>query len=314
MSDLARGAQIVLADCLGAREGESLLVLTDPSRRGIGEALYRKGQELGLRSHLLIMPETEISGAEPPALVAAAMKEAQIVVCPTRYSLTHTTARREAAERGARVATMPGITEEMFGAGAITADYREVARLSDQVTEILSRGRWARIEKEGRVLEMSLEGREGISSNGLYHRPGSSGNLPTGEAYIAPVEGTAQGSVIIDGSLGGLGVVTGPLEVHFDKGLAVDFSGPDADWLRERLSSPQARNLAELGVGTNRKARLIGNLLEDEKVYGTIHIAFGSNATFGGTVSAGVHIDGIILGATLMVDGKVLVRGGEVLI
>ncbi len=314
MSGLRKGAGIVLADCLGAQPGETLLVVTDPSRRRIGEAVYRRGLELGLLSHLLVMPETEISGAEPPALVAEAMKNASIVVCPTRFSLTHTAARREASERGARVATMPGITEEMFGAGAITADYREVAALSDRVTEILSRGERARIEKDGRALDMSLAGRRGVSSNGLYHSPGSSGNLPTGEGYIAPVEGTAEGTVVIDGSLGGLGVVSGPLEVRFEKGLAVEFSGPDAEWLRSRLSTPESRNLAELGVGTNRKARLMGNLLEDEKVYGTIHIAFGSNATFGGTVSAGLHIDGIILGATLIVDGRVLVTGGDVVV
>ncbi|MFA6506421.1 MAG: hypothetical protein WCT14_09995, partial [Treponemataceae bacterium] len=71
--------------------------------------------------------------------------------------------------------------------------------------------------------------------------------------------------------------------------------------------------VAELGIGTNDKATLIGNLLEDEKVYGTVHLAFGSNATFGGTISAGVHIDGIMLNPTLTVDGRVIVRGGKVL-
>jgi leucyl aminopeptidase (aminopeptidase T) len=258
------------------------------------------------------MPETGTHGAEPPALAAEAMKNADIVVCPTRFSLTHTAARKAACGRGARVATMPDITEDMFGAGAITADYREVAVLSDRIADILSRGERVRIEKDGRVLEMSLAGRNGISSSGLYHLPGSSGNLPTGEAYIAPLEGTAEGSIVIDGSLAGLGVVSGPLEVRIEKGLAVGFSGPDAGWLEAKLPSPEARNVGELGIGTNEKARLIGNLLEDEKVYGTIHVAFGTNATFGGTVSAGVHIDGIVLGATLTVDGRVVVAGGKV--
>ena len=95
----------------------------------------------------------------------------------------------------------------------------------------------------------------------------------------------------------------------------MEFFGPEAQWLEERLGpGPASRNLGELGLGTNEKARLIGNLLEDEKVYGTAHVAFGSNATFGGTVSAGVHIDGIILGAVVSVDGQVVVRDGKVLI
>ncbi|QQO08906.1 aminopeptidase [Breznakiella homolactica] len=312
--DIRKGARIVIADCLGAKPGETFLVVTDPSKQNIGEALYKEALELGLTAHYLLMPETGTNGAEPTTVVSEAMKHADVIVCPTRYSLTHTNARKEAAARGARIATMPGITEDMFGAGAITADYKKVAALSDKVTEILSRGENARIEKDGKILEMSLKGRNGVSSNGLYHTPGSSGNLPTGEGYIAPLEGTANGTIIVDGSLAGFGKVTGPLEITIENGKAVSFSGPEAEWMEKTLASPEARNVAELGVGTNDMARITGVILEDEKVYGTIHVAFGSNATFGGTVSAGVHIDGIILGATLSIDGQVIVRDGKVLV
>jgi leucyl aminopeptidase (aminopeptidase T) len=312
--DIRKGARIVIADCLGGKKGETLLVVTDDAKKTIGEALFAEAAALGLKAHLLVMPETGTNGAEPPALVAEAMKNADIVVCPTRFSLTHTAARKAACEKGARIATMPDISEEMFSSGAITADYKEVAVLSDRVTALLTRGERVRIEKDGRVLEMSIAGRKGISSSGLYHSPGSSGNLPTGESYIAPVEGTAEGKIVIDGSLAERGVVTGPLEVAIEKGVAVGFTGPDGNWLEEKLSTPSSRNVGELGIGTNGKARLIGNLLEDEKVYGTIHVAFGSNATFGGTVSAGVHIDGIVLGATLSIDGRVVVKDGKVLV
>jgi leucyl aminopeptidase (aminopeptidase T) len=313
--DIQKGARIVIADCLGGKPEETLLVVTDPPERAIGEALYREAIELGLSAHMIIMPATGRSGAEPTAIVANAMKNADIVVCPTKFSLTHTSARKAACEEGARIATMPEITEEMFSHGAITADYREVAALSDRLTAVLTAGEMVRIEKEGRVLELSIRGRKGVSSNGLYHSKGSSGNLPTGEAYIAPLEGTAEGVVLIDGSLAEFGLVSGPLEIRIEKGLAVEFNGPEAHWLEERLGpGPASRNLGELGLGTNKKARLIGNLLEDEKVYGTAHVAFGSNATFGGAVSAGVHIDGIILGAVVSVDGQVVVRDGEILI
>ena len=208
--DIQKGARIVISDCLGGKPEETILVVTDPPQRTIGEALYREAVELGLRAHLIVMPVTGRSGAEPTAIVADAMKKADIVVCPTKYSLTHTAARKKACERGARIATMPDITEEMFSHGALTADYREVAALSDRLTAILTAGEMVRIEKDGRVLELSIRGRKGISSNGLYHVKGSSGNLPTGEAYIAPVEGTAEGVVLVDGSLAEFGVVSGP--------------------------------------------------------------------------------------------------------
>jgi leucyl aminopeptidase (aminopeptidase T) len=310
--DISRGARIVLEDCLAARPGERLLVVTDTGKRAIGEALFEAGRGLRLEAAIIVTEPTAVSGAEPAAAVAAAMKASDIVVCPTTHSITHTVARKAACEAGARVATMPGITEEMFVRGAITADYRQVAALSDRIAAILTEGRTARIEKDGRVLELSLAGRRGISSNGLYHRKGESGNLPTGEGYIAPVEGVGEGQLLIDGSLGELGRLRGPLEVWIEGGRAVRFEGPDADWLEARLSvKPEARCIGELGIGTNDKAILSGNLLEDEKVYGTVHVAFGSNATFGGTVSAGVHIDGVMLNAVLSVDGRVLVRDGR---
>ncbi len=313
--DIRKGARIVLVDCLGSRAGERLLVVTDTNKRAIGEALFDEACALGLDAALIVTQPTGTSGAEPVAAVAAAMKASDIVVCPTTHSLTHTAARKAASDAGARVATMPGVTEEMFVRGAITADYREVAARSDRLAEILTRGEAVRIEKDGRILELSIGGRAAISSNGLYHRRGASGNLPTGEAYVAPVEGTARGRFVIDGSLAELGRLTGPLEVWVDQGMAVRFEGPDAAWLERRLGSkPEARNIGELGIGTNDKAVLSGNLLEDEKIYGTVHIAFGSNATFGGAVSAGVHIDGVMLDAVLSVDGRILVRAGRLLV
>jgi len=312
--DIGRGARIVLQDCLGARAGERVLVVTDTGKRAIGEALFEEACGLGLEAALIVTAPTGTSGAEPMAAVAAAMKASDIVVCPTTHSLTHTAARKAASEAGARVATMPGITEQMFVRGAITADYREVAAVSDRLARILSQGESVRIEKEGRVLELSIAGRKAVSSNGQYRERGASGNLPTGEAYVAPVEGTAAGRLLIDGSLGELGRVHGPLEVWVEDGRAVRFAGPDAAWLEAKLGpSPEARNIGELGIGTNDKALLSGNLLEDEKVYGTVHVAFGSNATFGGTVSAGVHIDGIMLNAVLSVDGQAIVAGGKLL-
>jgi leucyl aminopeptidase (aminopeptidase T) len=312
--DIEKGARIVLADCLAARAGESILIVTDTGKRAIGEALFDTARKLGLKAALMVSEPTGTSGAEPLPAVAEAMKKSDIVVCPTTFSLTHTAARKAASEAGARVATMPGITEEMFARGAITADYRQVADLSDKLTAILSAGENVRIEKQGHVLELSIKGRTAISSNGLYHTRGASGNLPTGESYIAPLEGTARGSLLIDGSLAEFGVLHGPLTVEIEQGRAVRFSGPDAAWLEKRLATPEARNVGELGLGTNDKAILCGNILEDEKVYGTVHVAFGSNATFGGTVSAGIHIDGIILNALVSVDGRVIVRDGKVIV
>jgi leucyl aminopeptidase (aminopeptidase T) len=312
--DIESVARIVFLDCLGAKPGKQLLVVTDTEKKDVGEILFEAARVLGLKAVLLVMESTAAHGAEPPSAVAEAMKHCDLVVCPTRYSLTHTRARMEACQQGARIATMPNISEEMFSSGAMTADYGQIAYFTDRLKERLDRASRVRIEYRGRVLELSIEGRLAISSNGRFHDPGSSGNLPTGEAYLAPVEGSAEGRLLIDGSLAELGLLSSPLEVVVEKGRAIDFSGPDAKSL-EHLLGPveEARNIGELGIGTNPKARLSGNILVDEKIYGTAHIAFGSNATFGGLINAGVHIDGIMIKPAVYLDGELLVQDGKII-
>jgi leucyl aminopeptidase (aminopeptidase T) len=212
---------------------------------------------------------------------------------------------------------MPGITEDMFFHGPITADYNQVEALTKKVTAILDPAKSAELRSGGgsSVLRMSLEGRKGIVSSGVYRNRGESGNLPSGESYIAPVEGSAEGEALIDGSFVGLGILASPLKLFFEKGQMVKAEGPDAERLLKMLGdNPLARNLAELGIGTNNKARVTGVILEDEKIYGTVHIALGSNDTFGGAVAAGIHVDGIITRPELLVDGQIIVSGGKVLV
>lgn len=311
-TDALRSARIVFIECMNAGRDERVLIVTDTEKRAIGETFFAGAVELGLSAALLVMLPTGTHGAEPPDNVAAAMKHSDVVLCPTAFSMTHTRARKEACEAGARVATMPNIAAEMLDGGALTADYGEVARLSDAAAAKLSAAQSAKLITGGRTLEMSISGRTAISSNGHYHAPGSGGNLPTGEAYIAPQEGSANGVLVVDGSIAGLGTVSGPLEITIENGYAVRFEGPDAERLQQALGpSRAARNVAELGIGTNDKARLWGNVLEDEKVYGTVHLAFGSNATFGGTVSAGVHIDCVATRPELYLDGRQVVKDGR---
>lgn len=308
-------AKRLLLTCMALEKGEKLLVVTDTSAVTIGEALFQAGEELGALPVLIKIPPTGRHGAEPPLPVAAAMEKSDVVLCPTQYSLTHTQARLKACEAGARVATMPGITEEMFFEGAVAADYEEVARRTTALAGLLSEAKIAVLVKDGLELKLSLEGRRGIASTGLYRRPGEAGNLPSGEAYIAPVEGSAEGETIIDGSIAGIGRLSGPIRVVIKEGVLVEAQGPEGQQLLKLLGdSPEARNLAELGIGTNDRAKVSGIILEDEKVYGTVHLAFGDNATFGGKVRAGVHIDGVILNPDLYLDGKLVVSQGKIML
>lgn len=308
--ELKNIAKNVLDSCLAVKAGEEVLVIIDDTRVKIGQALYEGAKELGCEAMLVVMQERELSGAEPPKAIAEAMKTADVVIAPTAKSLTHTNARIQAAAAGTRVATMPGITEEMFSQGAMTADYAEVEKLTAKVTELLTKASVARIEKEDCVLTIRLDGRDGVPSPGVYREAGKCGNLPSGEAYIAPLENGSDGEMIIDGSMVGIGKLDAPLRMKIRDGKLYEISGEKSEMIQVLLKNEQNATLGELGIGTNEKAVLNGIILEDEKVYGTVHIAFGTNTSFGGTNKAECHMDGIILKPTLYLDDTLVIDQG----
>ena len=313
MTQLAGACLVAVRDCLGLRAGEQLLVVTDPTRRTIAAALAAAGRECGAEVVLVEMAERAQSGAEPPGAVTAAMCAADAVLCPTAKSLTHTKARRDAVAAGARVGTMPGITEEIL-IRTMAVDYRRVVDDTRRVTELLTAGKTARLTNPaGTDLLLPIDGIAAIASTGVITQKGAWGNLPSGEAYLRPEEGKASGVLVVDGAMAGIGLVHGPLVVRIAEGRAVSFEGPDAARLQELLDKhgPLGRTVAELGVGTNYGARLTGEILEDEKVAGTAHVAFGNNASMGGTVTVAVHLDGIVLRPTLRIDDRVVLEDGR---
>ena len=314
MNQLVKTAEGVLSSCLAVKKGEEVLIVTDDTRKEIGEALYEAAGNLGCEKLLIVMNERELSGQEPPKAVAAAMKSADVVIAPTAQSLTHTNARIEAARAGTRVATMPGITEEMFSQGAMTADYSKVEELTAVVTEMLSKASVARIEKDGHVLTINIRGRDGVPSPGVYREPGKCGNLPSGEAYIAPLEDGSVGEMIVDGSMVGTGKLDSPLHMVISGGKLRSVTGEKSENLDVLLKNETNGTLCELGIGTNEAAVLNGIILEDEKVYRTVHIAFGTNTSFGGVNKAECHMDGIILRPTLYLDDVKVIEDGVFLV
>lgn len=308
--ELIERAKRIILDSLCLNDDETLLVVTDDPTAEVGALFYRAAQKLGRNALIMQMPELDVAGQEPPAAVAAAMREADVALCPTAKSITHTNARIEAAAAGTRVVTMPGITIDMLRAGASCADYTRVEKRTLRLTEKLTAAKSARIEKDGHVLTLDLIGRNGIASPGVYRERGSSGNFPSGEAYIAPVEGTGGGTTVIDGSMVGIGKLETPLVATIESGQLTHIEGDGAEALGILFARPENGVVAELGIGTNDEAILSGIILEDEKLFGTVHIAFGTNTSFGGTNKADCHYDGIILEPTLYLDDELIIDKG----
>jgi leucyl aminopeptidase (aminopeptidase T) len=315
--DLERAVAAVVRDCLGVREGEEVLVVANPATIGLGERLRGEAGRLGADGVLALITERAESGTEPPRSVAAAMAAADVVICPTVQSLSHTAARRSATEAGVRIATMPGVTEEML-ARVMSADMEGLRRRGAAIAEILTAGEEARITCErGSDLRLGLGARQGIADAGDLTAPGAFGNLPCGEGFIAPIEGSAEGTLIVDGTITSIGRISEPVTLSVEAGHLVAASGDQGGLLLELLRThggEQGTNVAELGIGTNEKAELTGDLLEDEKILGSCHVAFGASAAIGGTVQVPVHLDCVVLKPDVGVDGEPLVRAGELLV
>ncbi|WP_257348202.1 aminopeptidase [Pseudalkalibacillus decolorationis] len=306
MHQLTEVTKSVLRNNLHIRENDHILIITDSELAEIANVFFQSGIAAGNETMLMQMTPRYKSGEEPPVPVSEAMKYAEVVLCITKHSLTHTNARKEASAAGVRVATMPGITLDMLHEGAITADYLEVEELTKYYCGLLDAGEEVDIKKEDTHLSFSIKGRKSIPSTGVFREKGESGNLPSGESYLAPLEDTANGTILIDGAIAGIGVLSEPIELTIKNGRLTDASGKDGKHLLELLGDGKGRIIAEFGIGTNKKARLTGNVLEDEKVYGTVHIAFGSNKSFGGENEAGVHIDCVIKEPVVWIDDKVI--------
>jgi leucyl aminopeptidase (aminopeptidase T) len=311
--DLRQAAHSALVQCMAVSCGESVLVITDKELREVGYAFWEEAKKLGAEAIIVEMAARSQDGEEPPRPVADIMKAVDVILMPASRSLSHTLARREANAAGARIASMPGITKDSM-IRTLTADYSRIAELSEQLAEILSVGKSVRITTpRGTDITMSLEGRVSQPDTGIYHMPGDFGNLPAGEAFIAPVEGTADGILVIDGAMSGVGALEDVIRMKVESGYVREITGGSGARILEEsithLGKP-ARNIAELGVGTNNRAIITGKVLEDEKVLGTVHVALGNNIGFGGTCDVPVHLDGIMLQPTLVVDDKVVIKDG----
>lgn len=310
-------ARIALHDYLGVTSVESLLVLSDEPLRDIGLIFFEVGKELAHEVFYCEIKPRDVNGQEPPEQIANLMQEVDVVVAPTSKSLTHTNARREASKLGVRIATMPGIKADTM-LRCLSADPNKILEITEKVAKKLQGVSKVRVTTQlGTDITLPIKGRTIIKSTGILRNIGEYGNLPSGEVYLAPWEKQSNGVVIFDGSIAGIGKLKHPVKVVVEEGYGVDFEGDEeAKQLYNMLKSigHEAFAIGEFGIGTNYKAQIIGSILEDEKVLGTIHIAFGNNLTMGGKIKAKGHIDGIVTKPNVYFDDKLIMEEGKLLV
>src|SRR3954452_13901757 len=311
--ELQRALETVIHRSLAVRSGEDVLVVGDPDSAGLAAAFREVAAAAGAEAVLTLMEERANHGSEPPATIAAALAAADVFIAPTRKSLSHTKARKAASEAGARGGTLPQVTEDML-ARLMDVDFDVLARRPEEVAARLDGGREAKVTcPRGPDLRLDLTGREGLPDDGLLTERGAFGNLPCGEGFIAPAGGEGR---LFATTLVTAGIADPPVELTVEDGRLTRGAGEEGERFFAHLDEhgEPGRNLAELGVGTNDRARVTGNVLEDEKILGTVHVAFGASAGIGGTVSVPVHLDSVVLEPTLDIGSTRVIEAGRFLL
>lgn len=315
MNLLEKAAAITLKRCMGLKQKESCLVIYDKGTKKLAEIFYNEAGRITPNARLLEKPVGKVHSEEPPQYVAEEMLKYDVVLIPTTKSMSHTLARKKACEAGARIASMPNITEHAMR--AIDVDYEEINRLGKKIKGALEAGSNLRLTtKIGTDITMEIRKNRIICDNGNYTKKGAWGNLPCGEVAFAPIEESANGIYVVGASMSGIGLVKKGIMVTVKGGRAVKIEGGlEAKGLRKLIGGIEnAANIAELGIGINKKACIIGTVLEDEKVFGTAHIALGDSFSLGGKVQAGCHLDGVITSPTIFIDDKKIMECGRLLI
>ncbi len=317
MLDLLKGIQSIVEACMPIHPGERVLVIAynEPRSMLVGEMIMSIAQSMEAETVLAVMTPREMAGHEPPASVAAAMKnvDAIIQVCE-KASVAHTTARKEAAAMGVKFALMLDVPLDDLKKGVSTPDIQRIKDRTERLANILTKGKMARITTPfGTDLTLSLDGRESIPINplgpGLYTIPYYA------EAAISPIEGTAEGWIAADLAMRGWGhLLREPLRCRVKAGKVVEISGstPDVERLRKIAATDEnAALIAELGIGTSHiiPGEMKGTT-QDFARLGTVHIAIGRNNDIGGKTLSRIHQDGLMSMPTLEVDNVCVLKDG----
>jgi len=307
---MTNSAKTILHTCLNVKKNESVLIIADKNTDSIAHEILKEAVKI-THASLRIIPVGRQNGDEPPKETADEMKKYDVIIAPTTMSLTHTKAV-QSAKHNARIATLPGITEEIMKS-SLLADYNKINSFNKKLFSKIKNADNIKVRtKAGSDFSFKMRKNGWISDGGILHEKGQVGNLPTGEIFTAPLENTFNGTIIIDSFFDkDIEYAKKGTRIEIRNGNAVSCSDEKSILNNYFKKIKNARNIAEFGIGTNYKAKLIGNILQDEKVKGTVHVAFGNNSSIGGKIYSELHLDTILQNPDVYADGKLLMNGGK---
>lgn len=314
--------EVLLEVCGACKKDEKILFVTDKYLSPIAQRMYDESAEYSNRKIVTIHKERHMHGEDPEDEIALAMKESDVIYGITKFSLFHTQARRDAAANGCRFVNMVDYNMQMLEPGSsLDCDFVGIGEICTRIANTLTNKKICRITtSKGTDFTCSIEGIPPTPQYGRSFKPGQGSSPPDIECATCAVEGTANGIVYIDGSIPHpeLGLIHDEIKLIIKNGKIVDISGGKQAEILARLfkdfNDPAIYIVGEIGIGLNPKCTLSGSMLEDEGALGTVHIATGSNTTFGGKTTSPYHMDHVFKNPTLTVDGIYILKNGEVVI
>lgn len=324
MKKLEKIAKKIINESLKIKNNERVLILTDPKRYDLANSFFK----VCSKKHdtvILTIKEMKYDGAKLSDFVKQHLKICDVLLAYTTMSVSHTKSVLEARSKGVRVASLPGITKDIYKR-AIDVDFKKMANYTNKLKEIFIKGEKVKVtSKKGTNITFLIKNRPIYELNAICTKKGDFINLPDGEMMVAPVENSMNGKIVIDLSMmpdqmTEYGII-GKLEnenitLNVENGEIINYSNNKASNILKNVIKSADKNaniIAEFAIGTNPKAKIIGNILEDEKVLQTCHFAFGSNTTFGGKNQSNIHLDGIIDKPTIYLDGKKIIANGNLI-
>ncbi|MCL5024886.1 MAG: hypothetical protein M1531_00075 [Chloroflexi bacterium] len=303
------------------KPGEQVLIVVDDTARPTlyGQAFREVMNAMGAEATLVIIRERELAGQEPPPSVAAAMLGADVVIrIPEKWNMVHTNARRAVTDKGIRFFHVSCGPEPLMRQPVTADDIYQIAQRTEKLTRLLTEADQARVTSLGGTdITMSLRGRRAMGMHPRGRPLGSSPIPGTGEATLPPVEGTAEGVVVVDISIAGReGLLPSPVMWIVERGRIVDFQGPPSivEWLRDLASRDAGASvLCQLAIGTSHTVPAVASGMNiDHGREGRIHMAFGRNDDFGGTTYSVVHVDGLFGRTSVDLDGVRIIENEKV--
>lgn len=314
-----KGARKVIETCAKVQPGEEVLVITDWPTFSVAERVAAAAGQAGAEVVMTVMTAREHDGNEPPASVARAMSDVDVMIIPVQRSISHSKATEDALNNDVRRISMVGFTPEQLYTGGINCDFEAAAPLCEAMAERLTEADEARVTcPNGSDATFDLSGRSGLAQTGLADEPGKADSIVHVEANISPVDGAVSGRLVFDGSVPNLdiGVLENDIVIEVEDGTVTSIDGGwEADRIREtweRYDVPAVYNIAQLAVGMNPECEDFNGWFTNEHgVYGSLHVGIGTSTILGGVTRAPVHFDAMMREPTLALDGDVVLEDRE---